>query len=143
MALHASEQPPARLNRPPRVVVAEDQPEMRELIATMLRREGYAVTEAIDGGALFDVLIETLDNKINPQIPELIVTDIWMPGCSGLEVLSRLRRFDWSTRVIVITAFGDQTAHTEARRLGAALVLDKPFDLATLRTAARNLAPLP
>jgi len=45
--------------------------------------------------------------------------------------------------VIVITAFADETAHLEARRLGAALVLDKPFDLATLREAARNLAPLP
>ena len=133
--------PDARPSR--RVVVAEDQPEMRALIANMFRREGYAVTEARDGSDLLDLLIETLDNKTNPKIPDLIVTDIWMPGCSGLEVLARLRRFAWSTRVIVITAFGDQTTHTEARRLGAALVLDKPLDLATLRTAARTLAPLP
>lgn len=125
----------------PRVVVAEDQPEMRALIANMLRREGYTVVEAIDGSALLDILVDTLDNTTNPQIPALIVTDIWMPGCSGLEVLARLKRFDWSTRVIVITAFGDETAHVEARRLGASLVLDKPFDLATLRTAARTLAP--
>ena len=126
----------------PRVVVAEDQPEMRALIANTLRREGYEVIEAIDGSMLLDILIETLDNTVNPQIPDLIVTDIWMPGCSGLEVLARLRRFDWSTRVIVITAFGDETAHTEARRLGAALVLDNPFDLATLRAAAQKLAPI-
>ncbi len=125
----------------PRVVVAEDQPEMRALIANTLRRQGYEVIEAIDGSMLLDILIETLDNTVNPQIPDLIVTDIWMPGCSGLEVLARLRRFDWSTRVIVITAFGDETAHTEARRLGAALVLDKPFDLATLLAAAQKLAP--
>ncbi len=125
----------------PRVVVADDQPEMRSLIANMLRREGYTVTEAIDGAGLLDLLIDTLNNKIDPQIPDLIVTDIWMPGCSGLEILARLRRFAWSTRVIVITAFADETAHTEARRLGAALVLDKPFDLATLRKAAHTLAP--
>jgi DNA-binding response OmpR family regulator len=131
-----------KTKRSPRVVVAEDQPEMRALIANMLRREGYCVNEAKDGSTLLDLLIETLDDKINPQIPALIVTDIWMPGCSGLEVLSRLRRFSWSTRVIVITAFGDETAHVEARRLGAALVLDKPFDLATLRAAARDLAPI-
>jgi len=121
------------------VVVAEDQPEMRELIAELFRQEGYAVTEAPDGAAL----LELLEDPLHPQIPALIVTDLWMPGCSGLEVLARLRRFDWSTRVIVITAFADETAHLEARRLGAALVLDKPFDLATLREAARNLAPLP
>src|SRR5687767_10513295 len=98
----------SEVTAPPRVLVAEDQPEMRELIATMLRREGYVVTEAKDGSDLLDILIDTLDNKINPDIPALIVTDIWMPGCTGLEVLSRLRRFAWRTRVIVITAFGDE-----------------------------------
>lgn len=127
----------------PQVVVAEDQPEMRALIANMFRREGYAVTEAKDGSDLLDILIDTLDNKASRPVPALIVTDIWMPGCSGLEVLARLRRFAWSTRVIVITAFGDESTHCEARRLGASLVLDKPFDLATLRAAARDLAPLP
>ena len=114
--------------RSPRVVVAEDQLELRELLAEMFRDEGYAVTEAKDGPALLDILIDTLDNAV---------------GCSGLEVLARLRRFHWATRVIVITAFGDPDAHLRAHRLGATLVLDKPFDLATLRTAARTLAPLP
>ena len=138
---------PTLVHAPPKpspwVVVAEDQPEMRALICKMLRREGYAVTEAVDGAELLDILVDVLDNKVNPQIPQLIVTDIWMPGCTGLEILARLRRFDWSTRVIVITAFGDESAHLEARRLGATLVLDKPFDLGTLRNAARALAPLP
>lgn len=126
----------------PRVIVAEDHLEMRALISDMLRLEGYEVTEARDGAALLDLIVETLHPSEDPQIPDLIITDIWMPGCTGLEVLARLRRFDWATRVIVITAFGDEVAHAEARRLGAALVLDKPFELATLRAAALGLAPV-
>lgn len=126
----------------PRVVVAEDSPQMRALISDMLRAEGYAVIEAKDGAELLDLLVDTLRDP-HDGIPALLVTDIWMPGCSGLEVLTRLRRFGWPTRVIVITAFGDETSHAEARRLGAALVLDKPFELSLLRAAVRDLAPLP
>lgn len=126
---------------PPLAVVAEDSPQMRVLIAQMLRREGYEVVEAKDGSELLDLLVDTLRDQ-QPRIPALLVTDIWMPGCSGLEVLARLRRFGWPTRVIVITAFGDDTSHTEARRLGAALVLDKPFELSALASAARALVPV-
>lgn len=64
-----------------------------------------------------------------------------MPGCGGLEVLARMRRVEWSTPVILITAFGDAETHTEACRLGAARVLDKPFDVDELCLAARAIVP--
>jgi DNA-binding NtrC family response regulator len=65
----------------------------------------------------------------------LIISDVRMPGVSGLDVLATLRREDWSTPVILMTAFGDLETRAEARRLGAKALFDKPFDVDDLRTA--------
>jgi DNA-binding response OmpR family regulator len=120
-----------------RVFVAEDQPEMRALIARVLRQDGYEVIEASDGTALIDSLVRSMVD--DARMPDLIITDIRMPGASGLDVVARLRRSDWTTPIIFITAFGDDQAHAEARRLGAVGCLDKPFDLDELRAMVRSL----
>jgi CheY-like chemotaxis protein len=120
--------------RRPRILVADDQTEMRTLIRKMLVRRGYEVVEAADGPGLVKVLIDGLTAE-ESRAPDLIVTDVRMPGFTGLEVLARLRREQWTTPVILITAFGDAQLHGEALRLGAACVLNKPFDMDELRTA--------
>jgi CheY-like chemotaxis protein len=135
----AGQQGTAR-EHPVRVLVAEDQREMRVLMCEVLRREGYEVVEAASGTELIDRLVQGLLADGDARGPDLIVTDVRMPGCSGLEVLARLRRNDWSTPVILITAFGDLATHAEAQRLGAACVLDKPFELDELVLAAISLA---
>ena len=114
---------------PVRILVADDKPEMRKLIANRLRKEGYEVIEAEDGPSLIDKIIRGIVDDRMPRAPDLIITDVRMPGMSGLEVLAQLRRNDWATPVILITAFGDEKTHAEAERLGAATVLDKPFDM--------------
>ena len=126
--------------RPVRVLVAEDQREMRVLRCEVLRREGYEVVEAASGTELVERLVQGMVADDDARAPDLIVTDVRMPGCSGLEVLARLRRNDWSTPVILITAFGDPETHREAERLGAAFILDKPFELDALVLAAFSLA---
>jgi DNA-binding NtrC family response regulator len=68
---------------------------------------------------------------------DLIITDVRMHGVTGLEILAGLRENDWSTPVILMTAFGDAELHAEAMRLGALAVLDKPFELDALRTLVR------
>nr|WP_244238184.1 response regulator [Corallococcus terminator] len=122
---------PARATR---ILVADDQSEMRTLIRKMLVRRGYEVVEASDGPDLVRVLIDGLTED-EARAPDLIITDVRMPGFTGLEVLARLRREQWDTPVILITAFGDAKLHSEAQRLGAAYVLDKPFELDELRNA--------
>ncbi|MCY1044453.1 response regulator [Corallococcus sp. bb12-1] len=122
---------PARATR---ILVADDQLEMRTLIRKMLVRRGYEVVEASDGPDLVRVLIDGLTAD-ESRAPDLIITDVRMPGFTGLEVLARLRREQWDTPVILITAFGDAKLHSEAQRLGAAYVLDKPFELDELRNA--------
>jgi DNA-binding response OmpR family regulator len=58
-----------------------------------------------------------------------------------MEVLRYLRKSDWTMSVIMITAFGDKQTHEEARQLGTAAVLDKPFDVDDLVHAARSIVP--
>jgi two-component system response regulator HydG len=80
-------------------------------------------------------------NVIHVALPPLRArgSDVRMPGHSGLSVLEYLRSNDAVTPFVVITAFGDASTHAEATRLGAARVLDKPFDLNLLRQALVEL----
>ena len=64
---------------------------------------------------------------------DVIVTDVQMPGHSGLDVLRDIRRTEWSTPVIVISGFGDASTCCAAHRLGAAAVFHKPLDVDALR----------
>jgi len=126
---------------PARVLVAEDDDDMRRLVVRALREEGFDVVDVRSGWELLDYVglqIE-LHGRGGPP-PDLIVSDVRMDGVTGLEVLAGLREASWSTPVILITAFGDAELHAEARRLGALAVFDKPFDLRDLRKLARTMA---
>lgn len=125
------EQPRAR-----RVLLAEDDTRMRQLLAATLRRDGFSVVEAVNGADLLDAVGEVLADEHAAPL-DLIITDIRMPTLSGLDVLSELRWVGARVPVILITAFGDEATHALADRLGAAAIFDKPFDLDALRAAAR------
>jgi len=123
-----------------RVLLAEDSTEMRRLIASALRAEGYDVTEAGDGMQLLD-LIEAAARQGAPGRYAAVVSDIRMPWLTGMDVMAVLDAAAWSTPVILITAFGDEETHAEGRQLGAAAVLDKPFEMDVLTaTLSRVIA---
>ncbi len=124
-----------RLSRPHTVAVAEDDGDMRSLLVAELRRDGYEVCELKDGHALMEYLRALMDPEVGEEPPDLIVTDIRMPGCSGMDILDFLHQLQWDIPVILITAFGDRPTHTEAQALGAVRVLDKPFQLTELKAS--------
>lgn len=93
-----------------------------------------------DGSALLDRIANGLLTKTQ-TLPDMIISDIRMPGWSGIYVLASLRHSDWSMPVILITAFGDEETHAQAKRLGAASLLDKPFDIEELLHAASSILP--
>jgi CheY-like chemotaxis protein len=130
-----------RLHRPRlRVFLAEDDGEMRRMVAAALRHDGHLVLEADTGDGL---LIDVTRAFLNPgprSVASVVISDVRMPGRDGLAVLRALRVHDWCPPIIIITAFGDAEVHEEARRLGAVAVLDKPFDLADLRIELARLA---
>jgi DNA-binding response OmpR family regulator len=125
-----TESPPSRTSR---LLLAEDDFELRELLACVLRADGHDVVEARDGNELWTMLSE--DDR---EPFALVVSDVRMPGLTAFDVLSRLQRSLADTPVILITAFGDQTTHLRALRLGASRVFDKPFDCDDLRAAVHE-----
>jgi CheY-like chemotaxis protein len=128
--------------RPFRILVAEDETEMRRVVVEALREDGHDVVELADGGRLLVDIAARLQAKEGSEgeAVDLIVSDIRMPICTGLEILEVLRKAKWPTPVILMTAFGDDETRRHAERLEAAL-FDKPFDLDDLRAAIANLLP--
>jgi two-component system, response regulator, stage 0 sporulation protein F len=125
-----------RLHKPPRILVAEDDQELRSLLADDLRNAGYEVLEVADGGRLLE---QVASARANPDATiSLVISDIRMPVFSGFEVVQRLRNSLWAGPVILTTAFGDDETRTRAAGLGA-ILFDKPFTLQDMRTAVANL----
>jgi CheY-like chemotaxis protein len=126
------------MSNPPKVLVAEDDEWMRRLIVEALQKDGYDVTEVSDGGQALERLAIHPSWTGDEEAIDLLVSDVRMPTCSGLQVLERLRGAQRWTPVVLITAFGDDATRTRARSLGAALI-DKPFPLVELRALAARL----
>jgi two-component system, response regulator, stage 0 sporulation protein F len=118
------------------VLVADDDDDMRALVASALRADGYDVLEARDGAELLDRLEQALEQPA--ARPDIVVTDIMMPRLSGLGVLDALRRAQLHFPVILMTVLADDSINIVAKRLGAIGVLRKPFDVDDLRTAVVN-----
>lgn len=106
----------------PRVLLAEDDKELRELLALVLENAGYQVCQCSNGEQLLARLTE-------PSAFNLVISDIRMPGLNGLDVLARRRGKIQQIPFICMTAFGDEQTHRTARHLGAVATIDKPFDL--------------
>jgi len=115
---------------PTRILLAEDDTAMRNLLSAVLTRSGFVVVECADGQALIRAIESTREGS---PAPDIIVSDVQMPGASGLDVIYTSRSLLPNVPVILITAFGDERTHQRARDLGAVAVLNKPFDLTELR----------
>lgn len=123
-----------------RIVVAEDDADMRCLVARALRGEGHHVVELHDGNALLEYLASVLLQCPLSSSVDLVITDLRMPGANGLDVLAGIRSSGWDVPVIVVTAFGDASVHARGESLGALAVIDKPFDVAALARLVSGLA---
>jgi DNA-binding response OmpR family regulator len=126
----------SKQSRSPIVLLAEDDASMRRLLWLALMKDGFQVIDACDGAELAEWIRRLIASTHDRRCVDLIIADQRMTSSTGLEVLAWLRHIDWSTPFILITAFGDRRTHAEAARLGASVVLDKPFDLDVLRAAA-------
>jgi len=119
----------------PRVLVVDDEPQIRRSLRVALRANGYAVDEAATGEAALD--------QAASQPPELVILDLGLPDIDGVEVCRRLR--EWTQLpVIVLSAHGDEEAKVRALDEGADDYVTKPFSvpelLARMRVALRHAA---
>ena len=124
------------------ILLAEDDREMRALLALSLRKAGYKVTEYRDGvGLLTHLAPFLLPNGIGDKDVDLIISDIRMPGFTGMEVLEGAPKNEGFPPMILITAFGDEETHVLAKEFGVAAMFDKPFDLDDLLAKVHELLP--
>ncbi len=107
-----------------KILVAEDEPTLREGIAIAFRDRGWAVTDAGDGAQAIA--------RLDEEVFDVLITDYKMPERSGLDVLKRCKMVNEGTVVIVMTAHGTVESAVEAMKAGAFDYVLKPFDLEEL-----------
>ena len=136
---------PSEMRTPARVLLADDDTDMRTVLSQALRKGGYTVTECRDGVELLSHLASLLlSSRTRPDVlkdVDVIVSDIRMPGVNGLSILEGVRDYEALPPVVLITAFGDDETHAMAQRFGAAAILDKPFDVDELLATLHAIAP--
>ena len=109
-----------------RVLIADDEKNLREVLQAELAADGFHACEAENGQQALAQLQE--------QEFDVMVLDLNMPGLGGIEVLERMKALDLPTEVVVLTANATVATAVEAMKLGAYEYLTKPFDLDTLVT---------
>ena len=121
---------------PSRVLIVEDEPDIRELVVHHLKREGYQVSAASSG--------EEALRQVQAAPPDLVILDLMMPAMNGLEVCRRLRQ-DPSTvslPIVMLTAKGDEVDRVLGLEIGADDYVSKPFSprelLARIRAVVRR-----
>jgi len=113
------------------ILVVDDEPSMQDALGWLLRSEGYDVATAGSG--------EEAVTRLEAQEFDIIVSDIKMPGLTGLDVLERSRTLNPRAAVILITAYATVDSAIEALRLGACDYLEKPFGLDDLKLCVQRL----
>jgi DNA-binding NtrC family response regulator len=114
------------------LLLVEDKNELRTMLRKALERSGYTVDEAPDGTAAIQ--------KVRARRYLLVITDLKMPGASGLDVLRETKRADAAIPVILLTAFGSVEEAVTAMKEGAFDFLQKPVDLDHLKLLVQRAA---
>ncbi len=114
-----------------RILIIEDDEEMRSLLADFLKDEGYEADSVDNGPDAFQTLAR--------EAFDLVITDIRMPGLTGFDILSAIKKFQFEIPVIVITAFGGEEVYRRSIARGADGYLEKPIHFHKLRALIRDL----
>jgi len=118
-----------------RILIVEDDEDMRENLQRILVSAGYEVQLAQDGADAISVL--------QTCACDLVLTDLLMPRMGGLELLGEIRRLGRSLPVVFLTALGSRAAFTKAMDLGAVGFVTKPFQANSLLEAIREVVDRP
>jgi len=120
------------------IFIVDDDASVRAALATILGAEGYSITGFGDG--------ESFLAAARSRVPECALIDVFLPGCSGIELLRTIDAPRYPAPVLVISGFGDISTAVEAIRNGALDFIEKPFEpagvVARVRDAMRAFARL-
>src|SRR3954453_13581014 len=110
--------------QPTKILVADDEQNLRRVLVAMLRRDGHEVVQAASG-------VEAIERLAGGDV---VITDLRMPGADGMEVLRTASRSFPQVPVIMITAYGSVGQAVEAIKAGAFDYIEKPFEQDSIRT---------
>ncbi|MBU0517248.1 MAG: response regulator [Proteobacteria bacterium] len=113
-----------------RLLLIDDEPGIRRMMSLDLRADGYRVSVAEDGDSGIEAFLR--------ERPDIVLTDIKMPGLDGLEVLKRIKDLSPETEVIVITGHGDMESAIKSLQLEASDFITKPINPDALEVALRR-----
>ena len=108
-----------------RVLIVDDEPMIRQLLTDVLGDEGYMV-ETVSSGE--DAVLKLRDQRF-----DFVVTDLMMPGMSGLQVVETVKQLDPETDVVVMTGYASLATAVECMKLGAGDYLNKPINIDEIR----------
>ena len=103
-----------------KIMIVDDDPNVRELVSVLLQNHGFETCEAIDGRDAMQ--------KITNDNPDLVIIDIMMPNMDGFELCRNLRRYYENMPVLMLTAKGELASKVKGFGLGADDYLTKPFE---------------
>jgi DNA-binding response OmpR family regulator len=115
------------------ILIAEDETEIRELLAALLETDGYTVLRASDGQEALNIMNERR-NEI-----DLLITDLGLPKLGGLELIQHARALSPSVKIIAASGFGHANVRRELRKAGVVQFFPKPFSPVELLKTARKL----
>src|SRR5438046_176253 len=118
------------MSDPATLLIADDDPGLRQSLERTLTREGYRVILASDGNAALE--------RLQAGGVDLVLTDLKMPGLSGIELLRAVKAIAADVDVILLTAFGTVEEAVKAMKEGAYDFLTKPFQRAQLLRLIRQ-----
>jgi two-component system response regulator AtoC len=108
------------VKRKPHLLIVDDEPNVRRVLGTRLEQAGFTTTRAASGEQALDL--------VRAQDPDLVITDLKMPGMDGMELLCRLQRAFPEIPVVMLTAHGTVDNAVAAMKRGACDFITKPFD---------------
>jgi CheY-like chemotaxis protein len=115
-----------------RILMVDDEPDAQELFRQNFRREIRKGVYAFDFSMSGAAALEVLKGQTPPKVV-LVLSDINMPGMSGIELLAEIRKAWPEVGVFMITAYGDTATEEKAHGLGAEKFLTKPVDFSRLK----------
>ncbi len=112
------------------ILLVDDEKGLRDILSKILRKEGYGVITACDGQQAID--------KVKNYHPALTFLDLKMPGMDGIETLSKIRKFDDESIIVILTAYGTINSAVKATKLGAYDYITKPFQQEKIKILIQN-----
>lgn len=123
----------------PEILIAEDNEATQWALRRLLESTGYSVVTVADGSALLYELEPVILEEPRAHPPDLIVTDVQMPGLDVFRVLEQLRTVGLETPIVVVTGYANDRIRHRAHQLGRALFLEKPVDIEQLEETVAKL----